>query len=115
MCHYRHRAHPDPLIRVGLQDITAHVDCSAMAGAAHGAGLGVLGYTNQANFLIANGLAELAVSPVEEPKAQWELASQVRRLTLPGEMGELFKVLALGRGVEGPLRGFAMRDDRGRL
>lgn len=114
MCHYRHRAHPDPLILPGLQDITAHVDFTAVAEAALGAGLSVAGFTNQANFLLANGLAELA-GQADDMRRQVELAGQIKKLTLPAEMGELFKVMALTRALGTPLRGFMLRDDRARL
>ena len=115
MCHYRHRAHDDALILVGLQDITAHVDFTAVAEAAVEAGLSVRGYTSQANFLLANGLTGLLNEVQEDVKQQLTLAAQVKRLTMPGEMGELFKVMALSRGWERPLQGFALRDERGRL
>jgi SAM-dependent MidA family methyltransferase len=114
MCHYRHRAHPNPLILPGLQDITAHVDFTAVAEAALEAGLSVSGFTNQANFLLANGLAELA-GYSEDMRRQVELAVQIKKLTLPTEMGELFKVMALTRALSAPLRGFTLRDDRARL
>ncbi len=113
MCHYRHRAHADPYLWVGLQDITSHVDFTAVAEAASAAGLHVAGFTNQANFLLANGLTELLVT--EDPREQLAQAVEVRRLTLPSEMGELFKVMALTRAVDEPLSGFALRDDRFRL
>ena len=113
MCHYRHRAHGDPLVLVGLQDITAHVDFSALAEAAVDAGLEVAGFATQADFLLGNGLADLAT--VDDPREQLERANQVKRLVLPGEMGELFKVLAVGRQVSPPLRGFSLRDERRRL
>jgi SAM-dependent MidA family methyltransferase len=115
MCHYRHRAHDDALILPGLQDITAHVDFTAVAEAALAAGLAVRGYTSQANFLVANGLTALLAEAGGDVKQQLTLAAQVKRLTMPGEMGELFKVMALGRGWERPLQGFALRDERGRL
>lgn len=114
MCHYRHRAHDDPLILVGLQDITAHVDFTAMAEAGHAAGLEVAGYTTQGAFLLAIGIAEeLQAAPDDRTRLRW--AQQVKKLTLPHEMGELFKVLALTRGIDGPLAGFAWRDMRDRL
>ena len=115
MCHYRHRAHDDALILVGLQDITAHVDFTAVGEAALAAGLEVRGYTSQANFLLANGVTELLAEAQGDARAQLSLSAQVKRLTMPGEMGELFKVMALGRGWQGPLRGFALRDERVRL
>ncbi len=116
MCHYRHRAHGDPLVLVGLQDITAHVDFTAMAEAAVASGLSVMGYTNQASFLIATGLEEIMVaSDARDTQAHLRLTQQVKTLTSPSEMGELFKVMALGCDIEGPLRGFALNDMRGRL
>ncbi len=113
MCHYRHRAHDDPFVYPGLQDITAHVDFTAVAEAAVDAGLDVLGYNTQGLFLLANGITELAQS--DDERAQLRLAQQVRTLTLPGDMGELFKVMALGRGYPAPLRGFMLQDLRGKL
>jgi SAM-dependent MidA family methyltransferase len=111
MCHYRHRAHGNPLIRVGQQDITAHVDFTAIAQAAADAGLSLLGYTSQAAFLIANGIEKLisAADPNNVPE-YLALTRQIKKLTLPQEMGELFKVIALGRGVEHPLTGFSLND-----
>ncbi|OGI44795.1 MAG: hypothetical protein A2150_05990 [Candidatus Muproteobacteria bacterium RBG_16_64_11] len=113
MCHYRQRAHPDPLILVGLQDITAHIDFTAVAEAAHGAGLDILGYTGQGQFLVASGIVELA--NVADPRARLSLTQEIKKLTLPHEMGELFKVFAAGRGVDCVLPGFALDDRRGRL
>jgi SAM-dependent MidA family methyltransferase len=107
MCHYRHRAHGDPFFLPGLQDITAHVDYSALAQAAADSGLDVLGYTNQAQFLINCGITEL-LSEVDafDVRRYAPLAAQAQMLLLPAEMGELFKVIALGRGIDPPLRGF---------
>ncbi len=116
MCHYRHRAHGDPLILTGLQDITAHVDFTALAQAAHHAGLDVMGYTSQAQFLLATGLGELlAEQDQTDIRAYMEVTQQVKKLTLPNEMGELFKVLAMGRDFPDELNGFLLQDRRGRL
>jgi len=116
MCHYRHLAHDDPLRLVGLQDITAHVDFSAIAEAGTGAGLALLGYTSQAAFLLGCGLEQLmAASNPRDVRAHLALTQQVKKLTLPHEMGELYKVIALGRGVPEPLPGFTLQDRRGRL
>jgi SAM-dependent MidA family methyltransferase len=113
MCHYRHRAHCDPLILAGLQDITAHVDFTALAEAALESGLEVLGYTGQAQFLLATGLGErLAAVDQNDTRRYLEITQQVKKLTLPNEMGELFKVLALGRGYDGMLNGFMLQDRR---
>jgi SAM-dependent MidA family methyltransferase len=105
MCHYRHRAHADPLWLPGLNDITAHVDFTAVADAAHAAGLDVLGYTSQAHFLINCGLLDL-VQREHSPQR----TAEAQRLLSEAEMGELFKVLALGRGVDAALLGFARGD-----
>jgi SAM-dependent MidA family methyltransferase len=113
MCHYRHRAHGDPFFLPGLQDITAHVDFTAMAEAAHGAGADVLGYATQAQFLVNCGLTEVLqrASP-QDAKAYLPLAAAANRLTSPAEMGELFKVFAFVRGVDADLVGFRAGDRR---
>ncbi|MGE5162125.1 MAG: class I SAM-dependent methyltransferase [Betaproteobacteria bacterium] len=110
MCHYRHRAHADPLWLPGLNDITAHVDFTAMADAAHGAGLDVLGYTSQARFLMNCGLLDQLGAG-----HSLQRANEVQRLLSEAEMGELFKVLAVGRGMPEPLLGFANGDRTARL
>jgi len=116
MCHYRHHAHPDPLRLVGLQDITAHVDFSAMAAAARDAGMELFGYASQALFLIGCGLDEVAGDLFgDNPRVQLEVSNEIKKLTLPHEMGELFKVIAFGRGAVEALRGFALQDRRARL
>ena len=116
MCHYRHRSHGDPLILPGLQDITAHVDFSAIAAAGREAGLQLLGYTSQSLFLLGCGLDEVAADMAAlDTRAQLTLAAELKKLTLPHEMGELFKVIALGRGIGGPLRGFGVQDRGARL
>jgi SAM-dependent MidA family methyltransferase len=113
MCHYRQHAHSDPLALVGLQDITAHVDFSAIAEAAVETGLSLLGYTSQAQFLINCGITGvLAATPADDAAAYLPLASQVQRLTSPAEMGELFKVIALGRAIDFAMLGFNVGDRR---
>jgi SAM-dependent MidA family methyltransferase len=99
VCHYRHRAHDDPFLYPGLQDITAWVDFSACADAAAAAGLEVAGFTTQGQYL----LSVLAALPpdlrpmLDSPREQ----SALKTLVLPGEMGERFKVLLLRKGVGG--------------
>ncbi|MCW8945091.1 MAG: SAM-dependent methyltransferase [Sedimenticola sp.] len=116
MCHYRHRAHPDPLVYPGLQDITAHVDFTAIAESAQSAGFSVSGYTTQAYFLMGSGLDKLvAASDPDDVTAHMALVQGVKRLTLPTEMGERFKVLGLTKQWDQPISGFAMRDMRERL
>lgn len=116
MCHYHHRAHPDSLWYPGLQDITAFVDFSDVAYSALDAGFDVSGYTSQAIFLMATGLGELhQLMVTDDPKQQIMLAQQIKTLTLPSEMGERFKVMALTKNYDEPLRGFAMQDYRNKL
>lgn len=111
ICHYRHRAHPDPLRFVGIQDITAWVDFTRAAEAAVNNDLEIMGFSTQAHFLMAAGLQQILEQETGDSARQdVELASQVRKLTLPGEMGERFKVIGLSRGLDHRLSGFAMRD-----
>jgi SAM-dependent MidA family methyltransferase len=111
MCHYRHHAHDDPFFHPGLQDITAHVDFSLIAETAVGHKLQLLGYCSQAQFLINCGITELLanVSP-HDMAAYAPLAAQAQKLLSPAEMGELFKVIALGKGMTIPLQGFVLGD-----
>lgn len=112
MCHYRHQAHADPFAHPGDEDITAHVDFTALAEAASDAGLEVLGYATQAQFLVNCGITDvLAEANIDNALRYAPLAAEAQKLLSPAEMGELFKVLAVGRGVKGPLMGF-LRGDR---
>ena len=116
LCHYRHRAHSNPFIYVGLQDITASVDFTAVAEAAVNADLNVAGYTNQAFFLFACGLEQLMRDQESiNERQQMEFNRQIKLLTLPGEMGERFKVIALSREIQTSLTGFSVVDHRRRL
>lgn len=119
MCHYRHHSHCNPLTLVGIQDITAHVDFTAVAEAAIASALDVLGYTTQANFLLGSGLADLLTHADTDDekitKQQLVKNHEIQLLTSPAEMGELFKIIALGKGIECELHGFAFRDMRGKL
>lgn len=115
MCHYRHHVHDDPFFLPGLQDITAHVDFTAVTQSAINSNVFLLGYTTQAHFLINCGVTDfLAESNPEKLRDYLSLTTQLQKLTSPAEMGELFKVIALGKGLEQPLRGFA-RGDLSRL
>ncbi len=113
MCHHRHRAHPDPFAHIGLQDITAHVDFTAVAEAGDMAGLTLAGYTEQANFLLNCGLLEALVADNELDR--YAEAQQVKLLTLPSEMGELFKVMAFTKQCDIALKGFQRGDKSRRL
>jgi SAM-dependent MidA family methyltransferase len=116
MCHYRHRAHDDPFHLPGLQDITAHVDFTAIRDVALVSGMECLGFATQAQFLINCGITEILsrISPAE-PARYLPLAAQAQKLLSPSEMGELFKVMALGKGVDSRLQGFTAGDMRARL
>jgi SAM-dependent MidA family methyltransferase len=108
MCHYRHQAHADPFARPGEEDISVHVDFSALAEAARAAGTTVMGYATQAQFLVNCGITEvLAETNAENALHYAPIAAQAQKLLSPAEMGELFKVLALGKGLTRPLAGFA--------
>ncbi len=111
MCHYRHRVHDDPLWWPGLNDITAHVDFTAVAEAGFEAGLEVLGYTSQAQFLFNCGITGvLDRLPDKTGRDYLREAGSVGKLISPNEMGERFKVVALGRDIREPLLGFARGD-----
>lgn len=108
MCHYRHHAHADPFYLPGLQDVTAHVDFTAMAKAAIEGGLDVLGYTSQAAFLLSAGIGDLLLRTSPEQSAQYlPQANAVQKLISPAEMGELFKLLVVGKYVDWPARLYA--------
>ena len=111
MCHYRHHAHDDPFYLPGLQDITSHVDFSALTEVAINAGLELLGYITQAHFLINCGVTEiLAQTPAENTGVYLPLANQLQKLVSPAEMGELFKAIAFGKNIRQPLAGFVSGD-----
>ena len=114
MCHYQHRAHPDAMILIGLQDITAHVDFTALAEVAANNDLSVAGYTTQAHFLLSMGI-EQRVAKITDSNQQIKMTQQIKQLVLPSEMGELFKVIALTRNLALPLQGFTFQDQRSRL
>jgi len=109
MCHRAHRADTDPLVDVGLKDITAHVDWSAVALAGQDAGLDVLGYTSQARFLMNCGLLDdLAHAGVRAKAA-------AQKLIQDHEMGELFKVLGFAKACRFDAIGFSEGDRSHRL
>lgn len=111
MCHYRHHAHGDPFAFIGLQDITAHVDFTALADAALETGLDVSGFTTQAHFLLGSGITEMSQEN-DSAINQLDFSNQVKKLTLPQEMGETFKVIAFSKNIDVPLAGFKFRDMR---
>ena len=115
MCHYRHLAHPDPFFWPGLQDVTVHVDFTSVIEAAHGAGLDLLGYAGQGQFLLNCGILERLAELPSDSTDYVRAAGAVNKLLLPHEMGELFKVIAIGRGIDEGLVGFARGDQSHRL
>lgn len=111
MCHYRHHAHDDPFFLPGLQDITAHVNFTDIAECGIDADMELMGYTNQAFFLINCGITALLQDTTPENLRDYlPLSAQLQKLTSPAEMGELFKVIALGKNLATPLCGFARGD-----
>jgi SAM-dependent MidA family methyltransferase len=113
LCHFRHRAHGDPFLMVGLQDITAWVDFTLLAEASREAGFQLGGFTTQAHFLAGTGIDREMQHGAQDDAHQYaRLANQARQLMLPGEMGERFKAMAWLRGMHEPLRGFAVKDLR---
>jgi SAM-dependent MidA family methyltransferase len=114
ICHFKHRAHFDPLLHVGVQDITAWVDFTRVALAGQAAGMEVLGFCTQAGFLLGAGI-DVLLGQAQDPLEQARLTGEARRLLMPGEMGEAFKLLALGRGIEAPLQCFRHQDLRDSL
>ena len=109
MCHRAHQSDNDPLVLIGEKDITAHVNFSGIALTAQDAGLDVLGYTNQAHFLMNCGIVNLMQA------AALPVRAAAQALILEHEMGELFKVLALGRGTPWTPLGFDRGDRMHRL
>jgi SAM-dependent MidA family methyltransferase len=109
-CFYRHQVHNDPFLLLGLQDITAHVDFTAVAEAAVDAGFSVLGFSNQATFLLNNDLLSLSTALANDEIARFNINQQIKQLTLPSEMGESFKVIGLAKQYNHPLKGFAFGD-----
>jgi SAM-dependent MidA family methyltransferase len=110
-CYFKQRAHDDPFINIGVQDVTAWVDFTRVGEAALAAGLDVAGFATQAAFLLGTGIEALVAEPTDTA-THARLAGEARRLLLPGEMGESFKVMALCRNLQQPLRGFAYQDLR---
>ncbi len=112
MCHYQHRAHPDPLILPGIQDITAHIDFTAIADAALECGMDVVGFATQAHFLLNLGLLDLLDVNEQTLPDFLQASGEVKRLTLPGEMGESFKVVAFSKNYDDAVVGFEQHDIR---
>ena len=115
MCYYQQQGHDNPLILPGLQDITAHIDFTALAETAQINHLDVAGFQTQADFLIAGGITELVSTDTDDELKQLQQATEIKRLTLPSEMGENFKALTLTKNLEQLLPRIQLRDQRHRL
>jgi len=116
MCYYQQQGHDNPLILPGLQDITAHIDFTALAETAQNNHLDVAGFQTQADFLIAGGITELiSTDAVDDELKRVQQVTEIKRLTLPSEMGETFKVLSLTKNLEHLLPRIQLRDQRHRL
>ena len=111
MCHFQHYAHSNPLINLGLQDITAHVNFTAIADAGVAQGLTLAGYCNQASFLINCGMLDLLAEVSPSNMAVYApLAAAAQKLLSPAEMGELFKVIGFTKKLDEALIGFKVGD-----
>lgn len=116
VCHYRHRSHDDPFVNIGIQDISAFVDFSAVAEHGHGVGLEINGYTSQAAFLLSSGMEQVIREHGSHDETEiYRLSQQAGQLLLPGQMGEKFKVMALSRGLGEILSGFSLANHVHRL
>lgn len=114
VCHYRHRAHFDPFVWPGLTDLSAFVDFTALAAGAHRCGMEVAGFTSQAGFVLGTGAGE-ELAQVDNEVERVRLAAELKRLVLPGEMGERFKVMSLTRDFGASFPEFDLSDQRARL
>jgi SAM-dependent MidA family methyltransferase len=110
-CHIKQRAHDDPLINVGAQDITAWVDFTRVAEAGDAAGLEVCGFSTQTAFLLGAGIGRF-LEEASDNVMRARRASEARRLMMPGEMGEAFKALVMVKGAVPALSGFEVQDLR---
>ncbi|MFM2434898.1 MAG: hypothetical protein RL063_878 [Pseudomonadota bacterium] len=111
MCHYQHYAHTDPLINIGLQDITAHVNFTSIAYAGVNNGLQLSGFCGQAQFLMNCGILKLMAQVSPDDMASYApLAAAAQKYLSPAEMGDLFKVIAFSKNIDEPLLGFIEGD-----
>ena len=113
MCYFQHVGHSNPLMLQGLQDITAHVDFTSLAQTAIDNALDVDGFQSQADFLLAGGITKFSQnSEHQDDLAMYKQATEIKRLTLPSQMGETFKVLTLSCALDSPLARCQLGDRR---
>ena len=105
-CYYRHQVHDDPILLPGLQDITAHVDFTAIAEAAEFSGFDIEGYTTQSFFLADNNMSQFIKQLHQEEGIDVTKMQGIRKMLLPSGMGEVFKVMALSKHYDGGVTGF---------
>jgi len=108
-CFIQHHSHDDPYCLVGLQDITAHVDFTHLATVASEQQLEVQGFTSQAGFLLENGITELPPkqSAAGSEQDRYRQSQQLQKLLLPGQMGEVIKVMLLSKKLSQPMTGIS--------
>lgn len=110
MCYYRNQAHANPFLNIGRQDITAHVDFTALIEHADAAAASLLGFTTQSSFLLSCGLLNLLEGQLCTTKEYLFTTQKIKKLILPSQMGEAIKVMALGKNFDAPLLGFHLHD-----
>jgi SAM-dependent MidA family methyltransferase len=113
-CFYQHHHHQNPFIYPGLQDITAHVNFTEVIDAAHDEGCALSGFTTQSAFLLASGLLDHAETIVTQasPAEAFNIHQSIKTLTLPTQMGDRVKVMALSKNMDLSLKGFQLADRR---
>ncbi len=108
MCHHQHKANSNPFAHIGEQDITAHVDFGYVRFCVESLKMQLLGYTNLAGFVMSNGILHL--SEANDEASRFKDNQAIKQFTMPQEMGEIFKAMAIGIAFEAPLKGFMLRD-----
>ena len=115
LCHSAPDPHPDSFFLPGLEDVTAHVVYTAIIAAADSSGLDLLGYTSQGRFLLNCGILDLLAREQPGTSEYIRASGAINKMLMPHEMGELFKVIAIGRSIARPLLGFTAGDQSQRL
>jgi len=120
-CFINHHQHDDPFQYIGVQDITAHVDFSHVAHSAHEAGFDISGFTTQAGFLLENGITDIGERKNKRASSgppntnDYSLSREIQQLLMPGQMGEVIKVMLLEKEPVSSIKGFSLQDHLHRL